>query len=212
MLDPGSTVLSQYQNSPTLAQWIRNLNTYHDVGNSAQLGTLDGSEVLGTPGGAILTGRLSFIEQFIQGVWDLNTASGYGLDVLGRIVGVSRVLRIATTEYFGFAQMPESQPFSQGPFYAGQAVLSQYTLDDNGFRTLVRAKALANICDGSIPGINAVLSSLFPGRGNCYVQDNGDMSITYVFAFVPTLVERAIIYQSGVLPRPTGCKLTVQLP
>jgi hypothetical protein len=109
MLDPGSTVLSQYQNSPTLAQWIRNLNTYHDVGNSAQLGTLDGSEVLGTPGGAILTGRLSFIEQFIQGVWDLNTASGYGLDVLGRIVGVSRVLRIATTEYFGFSQMPESQ-------------------------------------------------------------------------------------------------------
>jgi hypothetical protein len=72
-----------------------------------------------------------------------------------------------------------------------------------GYRVLVKAKALANICDGSIPAINQILLLLFPGRGNCYVAD-GDMLMTYTFEFPLTPVEGAIVAQSGILPRTAG--------
>jgi hypothetical protein len=61
--------------------------------------------------------------------------------------------------------------------------------------------------------INAILSSLFPGRGNAYVtngQDTGHpMTMTLTFAFTLTAVELAIIEQSGAIPIPAGVSFTV---
>ena len=52
--------------------------------------------------------------------------------------------------------------------------------------------------------INQLMLNLFPGRGDCHVQDNLDMTLTYVFNFATTPVEKSVIQGSGVLPRPTG--------
>ena len=50
---------------------------------------------------------------------------------------------------------------------------------------------------------------LFPNRGNAYVADNGDMSMTYTFAFALTAAENAVIRQSGVLPSPSGVSVSM---
>lgn len=146
------------------------------------------------------------IDAYYTLCFDIPTAVGYGLDRIGRIVGVQRVLQVATTDFFGFSEAsPTSEPFYQGPFYDGSgAVTSNYALGDDDFRTLIYAKCLANICDGSVPAINQILLLLFPGRGNAYVADNGDMTLSYVFTFTLTDVENAILTQTGVLPKPTG--------
>lgn len=142
---------------------------------------------------------------FYDLIWNVDTAQGYGLDVWGRIVGVQRVLNVTETDYFGFdQQLPDITTFGFGQFYNGQPVTSNFSLTDQAFRQLILAKALANICDGSIPGINVVLLTLFTGRGDCWVADNNDMTMTYTFAFTLTPVDIAIISQSGVLPRSTG--------
>ena len=60
------------------------------------------------------------------------------------------------------------------------------------------------ISDGSIPAINQILLNLFPDRGNAWVTDGQDMTMTYTFGFQPTPVELAIIETSNVLPRTTG--------
>ena len=60
---------------------------------------------------------------------------------------------------------------NQSPFYSGAVLTSNFNLSDDAFRTLIFAKALANISDGSIPAINQLLLNLFPRRGNCYVTD-----------------------------------------
>jgi hypothetical protein len=95
------------------------------------------------------------------------------------------------------------------PFYNGQVINENFLLSDEGFRTLIYAKAFANICDGSISAINQILLTLFPGRGNCYVQDNLNMTMTYVFRFKLTPVESAIVSESGILPRPASVFSTV---
>lgn len=184
-----ATVISQYQCSPTLNRLIENLDEYID------------------PAGDF--------EAFYGLVWNVDTAQGWGLDVWGRIVGVTRVLHVsATAESFGFEEggTTDYTGFGRAPFYGGGFITSNFSLSDPAFRTLILAKALANITDGSIPALNQILLNLFPGRGNCYVVDGNDMTMTYTFTFVLTPVERAIVAQSGVLPKSTGVAQSVVTP
>jgi hypothetical protein len=182
-----STIISQYANSPILTSIITSLAT-----------ALDQTENF---------------ESLYDNIWNVATASGYGLDVWGRIVGVSRTLTVSSSTFFGFAQqaptVDDFGPGGQSPFYSGSPTTSSYSLTDSAFRTLIYAKALANICDGSIPGINSVLLALFPGRGRCYVTDGENMTMTYTFEFLLTAVEVAIVSSSGILPKPVGVAATV---
>ncbi|MFT8484331.1 MAG: DUF2612 domain-containing protein, partial [Gluconobacter cerinus] len=83
---------------------------------------------------------------------------------------------------------------------------SNYILSDDAFRRLIFAKAAANIWDGTISALNAILMSLFGNEGVCYVEDNQNMTITLVFEFVPSPVDISII-ASGIFPRPCGVKM-----
>lgn len=144
-------------------------------------------------------------------IWNVVSARGYGLDVWGRIVGVQRILNIGVASpHFDFQESGVSgESFGQAPFYSGGVLTTSFALADSAFRTLIYAKALANICNGSIPAINQLLLSLFPSRGNCFVTDNGNMTMTYTFNFALSPVEAAIVSQSNVLPTPVGVLASV---
>ena len=186
-----ATILSQYANSPTLVQLITNLNAYIDPRQN--------------------------INNFYNFLWNVDTAMGYGLEVWGRIVGVSRVLEISTGDYFGFTGPAGASglPWNQAPFYDREPVTSNYALLDGPYRALILAKALANICNATIPAINQILINLFgptgplPVPGNAYCTDGLNMTMTYTFSGPLDPVQTAIVYQSGVLPKPAGVSATV---
>jgi hypothetical protein len=173
------TIYAQYANSPVLTALVEFFSNWLDP---AQL-----------------------IDFFYDNVWNIATATGWGLDVWGRIVGVNRVLQAAPSRYFGFQQAGtlSADPFDQSPFYSGLPAVQNYALSDDAFRTLILAKAAANIWDGSIPGLNRILRLLFPGQV-CYVTDGANMTMTYYFGFVLSPVQQTIVINSGVLPRPAG--------
>jgi hypothetical protein len=185
--DVWSTILSQYANSPTLSSLCSNMAQYLD--------------------------QTTNFDDFFDFIWNVDTAVGRGLDIWGRIVGVQRVLHVPTgTRYFGFEEAGglTVDPFNQSPFYSGATLTDNFYLSDDAFRILIFAKALANISDGSIKAINQLLINLFPNRGNAYVIDNLDMTMTYRFSFHLTPVEAAIMEQTGVLPTPTGVLANVE--
>lgn len=183
--DVWATVISQYANSETLMALIGDFNDNIDI-------TQD-------------------LDSFYDLIFNVATAQAYGLDVWGKIVDVSRILDIPNdNQYFGFEEAGiGANPFNTQPFFSGAPLTDNFVLTDDAYRVLIFAKALANICDGSIPAINKILLKLFPHRGNCYVTDGLDMTMTYTFDFVLTPVELAIVAQSGALPKPTGVQLTV---
>lgn len=180
------TILSQYANSPTLCALIQNMNQYIDP--SADL------------------------DSFYDLVWNVDTAQGFGLDIWGRIVNVSRNLAIpGNVTYLGFNEAfteatasTGPQPWGQAPFYAGVQSTQTYTLADGAYRTLIYAKALTNISDCTAPSINQLLQNLFSGRGRCYVTDTGNMEMRFVFEFPLLPFEIAIMTQSGAIPKPAG--------
>jgi hypothetical protein len=185
MLNYEQTIIAQYANSPTILQLIQNMNFYLDPTTN--------------------------IDNFYDLMWNVATAQGYGLDVWGRIVGVGRVLQVSGGSNFGFSgpSGTSGDPFNISPFYSGAGLTSNYALSDDAFRTLIYAKALSNICDGSIPAINQLLLNLFPGQGNCYVADGENMTLTFTFNFALTPVEAAIVGQSGILPKACGVASSV---
>jgi hypothetical protein len=180
------TVVSQYANSPTLLALIQDFDRYIDP-------TAD-------------------IDNFYNTVWNVDTAQGFGLDIWGRIVNVSRELKVVgNLAYFGFSEAYTSlapntgpQPFGQAPLYPGVPATQVYALSDDAYRKLILAKAIFNISDCSIPAINQLLQNLFAGRGRCYVTDAGHMEMRFVFEFVLLPFEVSILTQSGVIPRPAG--------
>lgn len=186
------TVISQYANSPTLLALLESIDEWINPDTN--------------------------FDNFYNLILNIDTAVGYGLDVWGRIVGVSRILKIAAATFFGFTGPPgvSGVPWNQGIFYSGYAPLTQnYTLLDEPYRTLILAKALFNICDATIPAINQILINLFgangplPVPGNCYVTDGEDMTMTYTFGAALDPVQAAIVFNSGVLPKPAGVSATV---
>ncbi|MGO7089502.1 DUF2612 domain-containing protein [Rhizobium leguminosarum] len=211
--DVWQTVISQYANSPILTQLILDIDAYID--------------------------QTQNLDVFYDFVLNLDTAEGYGLDVWGRIVGVNRVLQVNAGNWFGFEEAtPGSYTFGQGSYYSGTSLTSNYALSDEAYRTLIFAKAAANITNGSIPAINRILMMLFPNRGNAYVTEGSQqgewfgfaesvnaqgfnqaafysgsalasMTMTYTFEFQLSSVELAIVQNSGVLPKPTGVKASV---
>lgn len=183
-MDIYDTILSQYSNSPRLCTIIQSFAQAVDPED--------------------------FFDLWYGQVWNPLTATGWGLDVWGRIVGVSRVLQLASPGYIGFQEASSSgtsdavRNFGTGVWFNCQAATSNYALTDDAYRRLIFAKAAANITDGSIVSLNAIVMTLFGDKGRCYVADNLDMTLTYSFGFAPTPVDLAIIYRSGVLPCPAG--------
>jgi hypothetical protein len=51
--------------------------------------------------------------------------------------------------------------------------------------------------------------NLFAGRGNAYVIDNANMTMTYHFAFAFDPVDQTIVMNSGVLPVPNGVSVNI---
>lgn len=144
--DMWQTIISQYADSSKITQLISNWFQYID--------------------------QTADIDAFLDNIWDITTAVGYGLDVWGRIVGVTRILTVQTGRFFGFEEQGITvDPFNQSPFYAGVPSSANFSLSDSAFRSLIYAKALFNITNGSIPAINQILRTLFPNRGNAFVTE-----------------------------------------
>lgn len=147
---------------------------------------------------------------FYDGIWNILTAAGYGLDVWGRIVGVSRNLKVGIAfGFFGFAEVFGPEGFAEtgegGSFYSGTpSGTTPITLGDSAFRKLILLKALSNVSNCSAYSLNAVLNSLYSGEGASYALDLGGMRFELVFHFALTPQDEAILTQSGTFLRPAG--------
>ncbi len=181
------TLIAQYAQSPVTMQLIQNFAAYFE--QSANW------------------------NNFYQYVWNIDMAQGFGLDFWGSVLGISRYIEIPTAAtYLGFTGSDgtaSGAAFDVGVFFDGATDTQTYALPDSQYRTLLYAKAFANICRCCIPVLNQLLMTIFSGYGDAYVEDNGNMAMTLYLGWTPTNVQLAILQQSGVVPHPTGVAVSV---
>lgn len=132
--------------------------------------------------------------------FDLDGAIGVQLDAVGEWAGITRNVNTPLTGvYFSLdtAGLGFDQGVWKGPFDPDSGVVS---LDDDTYRLLIRAKIGANNWDGTLGTSAAILNSIFGGGTYAFIQDNGDMSITYGIAgTVPSALFLALL-RGGYIP------------
>jgi hypothetical protein len=115
--------------------------------------------------------------------FDLETAVGVQLDIIGQFVGLSRLLT----------------------FQPGNGLSP--ILDDDMFRILLKAKISKNNWNGTATGMYELWSNLFP-EYTLLIRDNQDMTMTvYTDMSTPFLLAQLIQYEY-IVPKPMGVRFT----
>ncbi len=156
-----------------------------------------------------------FTDEFIEKVWDITTCETFGLDVWGKVVGVSRYIRAEIdNDCFGFSEADDGggypSPFGDSPFYAGTQETETVRLSNEAYRTLILCKAFSNISIATIKDANRFLTMLFLDRGRAYCADYGDMRMGIICEFKLEPFEISILENYEVLPIPSGVLVSLR--
>ena len=152
-----------------------------------------------------------FLMYRIYEFFDVDTAVGAQLDVIGRIVGAQREVIGLTVDkkYFSFESAPDPNGFSkQGNLKQGVLFKSRrnskdsvYSLLDPDYRSLIKFKIVVNNATASMKSIDDAIFDIF--GNDALVVNNKNMTITYLITAV-NVVGILAAYKLGYLPRPNG--------
>lgn len=141
----------------------------------------------------------------IADILNIDTATGYALDLVGRHIGVSRVLPTAIAkEYFGWLEDDSALSFGVGEFYRyGDALSASVVLNDNDYRFFIRAKITKNYQTGTIENIVKSIQFVVGNHSNVIDIQNMTMNIIVNSDKLNSLTLYAIS-KMDILVRPIG--------
>lgn len=146
---------------------------------------------------------------------NLDTARGVNLDVIGEIVGISRIIpESVLIALFGFEDQVQALGFGEeGRLDIGGRFMEETetgavssALGDNEYRLIIRAKIAKNHSKGTNEDVIAGLSYLFDGVRTAVI-DLGGMAIGLFIGRFITQTEKALL-GIDLLPRPAGVKIS----
>ncbi len=142
-------------------------------------------------------------------LFDVDTAVGSLLDIIGLWVGVSRNVRIPIEGVYFSWDGDYTVGWDYGSWRPSTAPTSVTVLPDDAYRTLIRAKIAANRWDGTTDGAYAIWDAIFPTT-TILIQDNQDM--TYDLAVVGGVIDSLTLalITGGYIPlKPEGVRVNV---
>lgn len=117
----------------------------------------------------------------IQDAFNIDTAVGDQLDVLGKYVGVSRI---------------------------GAGLTQQITLSDSDYRQLIKMVVIKNNSGSSLETIQSLLAVAFPGQ--VLISDNQTMGLNYIIEdSLGTSDLLELLATGGYLPKPMGVETSI---
>ena len=154
-------------------------------------------------------------ENDIKNIYDkiinLNTAVGFGLDIWGRIVAISRefISIELKNKYLGFdpqgVHHTRIDTLDNAPFY--QRIDGKVLLSDEGYRFYILIKALINISNSSLYNLNSMLNMLFGDNKNIMIIHTDTMALRLlILSDVPEVAKSALLRMNWL---PAGVNLDI---
>lgn len=158
----------------------------------------------------------------VQNAFDVNTAIGAQLDILGAYVGANRFLAnfSSTNGYFalpeysdagagtvvGFSEYADvSVPVGYWRLYS--TVDASLVMSDGQLQALIKYLIALHACDMSVSSIDLILEEFFGEF--LLLTDNLDMTITYTHDSSDPFQLFDIVQYMGALPKPAGVEINV---
>jgi hypothetical protein len=160
-----------------------------------------------------ITSPIVTVQELLESMipdFDLDTAMGAQLDVVGQWVGISRYLNAPLVGvYFEWDSDNPAVEWDagvwQGLFDPDSGLIA---LPDDLYRILIKIKIAANSWDGSIPGAYAAFTFAFPTGVFILLIDNQDMSMDVaIFGINSAWVTSALMQQQYFPFRPEGVRI-----
>lgn len=141
----------------------------------------------------------------VADILNIDNATGYALDLVGRHVGVTRVLpTVIAKEYFGWLEDNTALSFSIGEFYRhGDALHASVILNDSDFRFFIKAQITKNYQTGEIANIAKSIKFVVGRHSNVIDSLNMTMNILVKSEELNSLILYAIS-KMDILVRPVG--------
>lgn len=148
---------------------------------------------------------LQFWQDWFRDVFDLRSATDFGQSVWAIILGLPLTIEPVdegSATLWGFG--PDNYNFERGNFAPSTVGIS---LSNTERRVLLQLRYFQLVTRCAVPEINRFLRYVFAPWGAAYVRDNLNMTMTYVFEFVPPPRLLYILQLYDVLPRPAGVQI-----
>ncbi|RDU70431.1 hypothetical protein CQA66_08460 [Helicobacter aurati] len=148
---------------------------------------------------------ISFLNEHVN---NLDTATDYGLDLWGRLLGFPRYIPVEASsgeiksKYFNFYE----NSFHKLQFYKKVEKFTYTALSDDSYRIILKSLTLKLTQDCTLPKINDFCEYLFSNFGGAsFIRDSYDMKFaTYIFRYeIPDWL-KYVIEKYDILPRPAG--------
>lgn len=124
------------------------------------------------------------VQEFLD-AFNLDTAEGVQLDIIGRIVGVDRLL--------SFHPVSGDSPL----------------MNDSTYRMVIKAKIIQNTWKGTLDELYEAWAVLFPEVRYFQIQDLQDMTYNVVIMGAFTPLERELIANGHIIPKPEGVRINL---
>lgn len=155
-----------------------------------------------------------FLNDFVN-QFDIDKAYGDRLDLIGKIVGVSRVLENGIARYFfGFQGATNALGYGQGRWRGdNDSSFTPTELTDGEYRFVIKAKILKNTFSACIEsneyrrGMQETVALMFSNKA--YVVDNLDMTMTLNIDDDYPNNDVDLLNNNGLIPRPQGVKIII---
>jgi len=159
----------------------------------------------------------SFSEEF-----DLDNATGDRLDIIGRIVGIKRIVPfVVAKNAFGFSENSNARGFDdkfnplvdRAPFHDKfERTYTSLQLDDLAYRLFIRAKISRNtgspyLVDERGLSVQQSVNTLF--NGAAYVIDQKDMTLILYVSPLFNFERLLAIIRLNLLPKPQGVRYKI---
>lgn len=150
------------------------------------------------------TATKDFWESWIVDVFDLRTANEFGLAVWSIILGINITIGVGShvaNSSWGFGSFRKNW-FPPAGFSSASSDIA-LSLEDA--RIVLRLRYYQLTTNGNVADINLLLLDVFGNPGSsAYVEDNLDMTVTYVFPVPLTSALAEVLAAFDLLPRPSG--------
>jgi hypothetical protein len=163
---------------------------------------------------ALLCGTVDDISSATRSLpqaFDVDTAIGDQLDIVGQWIGQARVIPgVLTLGFFGFSDNVAAANFgeerdvsiggrfwNEGEPFSGTAVLS-----DPEYRLVLKSKIIRNQYGGTTAELVTALQTIF--NASAHIDDDGTMGLRLVINSPLSTVSQSLITNFDILPRPAG--------
>lgn len=154
-----------------------------------------------------LGGSIESAAEAVRKSYDIDTAVGEQLNVIGRIVVAPRSFVGSMPLNPGLFDLTDGDEFGND-----DAMFSALTIDQDGqlsdelYRLVIKAKIVRNNGDATIENILAGMNFLLPNAEVLRVTDGEDMSFSIEFYGQITNLERFALLNAGLVPKPQAVR------